>query len=143
MNMGFDSSWIPLADSDSQRWQTGRKERRTWSGGTHRRSSADFIGRSQGDIEGQDLIGEPGCGQFFQAGHGIDGNVVQVIDGRAGAGKTRIAGNAGREDSRLVEEVVLVGTELGTDFVFPGHETPAGFTEDVEQGMSVEVDPDQ
>jgi hypothetical protein len=41
--------------------------------------------------------------------------------------------------SRLVGEHL----ELGTDVVLVGHDIAGGLVEDVEQGMAVEVDPDE
>lgn len=87
----------------------------------HASGGADFVGAGQGDIEGQDLIREPGRSQFFQGADGVDGDLIELIDG---AGDVRPgATRQGRiEDRGLIKELLGVGTELGTDVVFPGDE---------------------
>lgn len=41
---------------------------------------AVFVGAGDGDVEGQDLVGIPGLGQFFEALDFGDGDVIDVVD---------------------------------------------------------------
>jgi hypothetical protein len=77
-----------------------------------------FVGAREGDIEGQDLIAVPGCGQFVQCADAVDFDRVEGIDGRADTElRSEVADQRAGKDGGAVNGRVLV---LGTDLVFVG-----------------------
>jgi hypothetical protein len=100
---------------------------------------AVFVGAGDGDVEGQDLIGVPGISQFFVAADFAQAQVIDLIDGGAD-GRAGGADQAGGEDSLGAYAGVLI---LRTDFILVGHELALGFLEEVQEAVTVEVDPDQ
>ena len=70
----------------------------------------DFVGTGQGDVEGQDLVGERGQGCFLEARDGVQAQAAEGVDGRIDGDRT--AGQGGVEDRVLRQEDVLVGAEL-------------------------------
>ena len=98
---------------------------------------AVFVGAGDGDIEGQDLIGVPGISQLFVAADFRKAQVIDLVDGGADGGADR-ADQAGGEDGLGAHNGVLI---LGSDLVDVGHELAAGFLEEVQESVAVEVDP--
>jgi hypothetical protein len=43
----------------------------------------EVVAHGDGDVEGQDLVAVPGLSGFFQAGDGVEGDVIQLVDGGA------------------------------------------------------------
>ena len=78
---------------------------------------AVFVGRGQGDVKGQDLVGIPGEGRLFEALHFRERDLVQLI-GRGVDRDGHVTGQSGVDDSGLVGGEVKVLLELGTDIVF-------------------------
>jgi len=83
-------------------------------------------------LKRQYLVGIPRSGQLLERA-----DFVERDRSADGPGEGRV------EDRRLIQEGLGVGTELGTDVVDVGHEAGAGLAEDVQQGMTIEVDPDE
>jgi hypothetical protein len=104
-----------------------------------RSHGAVFVGTRQGDIEGQDLVGIPGSGQLIQSTDFLQGKVVDLVDDRTHAG-TDGTGQRGSEHGRGVDFRVLV---LGTDLVHISDELAQCLMEEGQEGMTIEVDPDQ
>ena len=46
-----------------------------------RGGGAVFVGAGDGDVEGQDLVGVPGLGEFFETLDIGDGKIVLLVDG--------------------------------------------------------------
>ena len=80
--------------------------------------------------------------QLLEAGDFRQRQVVELVDGGADAA-TGGAGERRVEDGSLVKRRSFAHAELGTDVVLVRQELAARLVEDVEQGMPVEVDPDQ
>ena len=91
-----------------------------------RGGGAVLVGRGQGDVKGQDLVGVPGNGRFLEALDFADRNRVQLVDGGVD-GEGDGALELGVEDAGLVGGEGEVRLELGTDIVLVGQElTGAG-----------------
>ena len=93
-------------------------------------------------VERQHLVGVPGAGLFLLAGDGGDGQSGELIDG-GGSGLAAIAHQGLGVDGVLGQKRILVVAELGPDVVDVGDELAAQLIDQVQQGMAVEVDPDE
>ena len=102
------------------------------------RHGAVFVGGCQGDVEGKDLIRVPGCCQFGPAADRRNRHVIQLVDGATDGGAGVTNDGAVEQRGRILRVGVL---ELGTDFILIGNEQAAGLVEQVEQGVTIEVDP--
>ena len=99
---------------------------------------AVFVGARERDIEGQHLVGIPGQSQFiFRIEVGDLG--VELVDGGADR-ETGVTYDRRLEQSVGVRCVELV---LGADRIDVGDEAALGVVEEVQQGMTIEVDPDE
>lgn len=92
--------------------------------------------------KGEDLVGVPGLGLGLEARDVVEALAAELVDGRAGVesvqtDKSRV------EDRVLRQEDVLVGLELGTDVIDVGDEAAAQLVNQGEQGVAIEVHPDQ
>src|SRR5581483_7370966 len=97
-----------------------------------------LVGAGQGDIEREDLVRVPGSGQDRALTDAGLRRVVELIDGGADV-RTERAGQRAGEDRSTVGGVGV----LRTDLVGVGNEGALGFLEEVEEGMTIEVDPDE
>jgi hypothetical protein len=111
----------------------------------HGAGRANLVRSTEGDIERENLVGVPGFGLLFEAGDLIEADAGEGVDGGVGRDAGVLAGayQGGVEDGVLREESVLVSTELGTDVVGVGDKGAAKLVDEVQQAMTVEVDPDQ
>lgn len=83
---------------------------------------AVLVGRSEGDVEGQDLVRVPGHSQLGELPDRGDALEIQGVDGGA-QGRADVAGDAGLEDGRTRG---VVGVDVrGTDLIGLGDELAA------------------
>ena len=83
-----------------------------------------------------------GLGFGLEAGDGVEALAAELVDG--GIGRQAVGADQRLvEDRVLRQEDVVVGLELGTDVVHVGDEGAAQLMHQGEQGMTVEVDPDE
>ena len=79
---------------------------------------------------------------LLEAGDGRDRSAAELVDGCA-RGDAVGTYQRGLIDRVLGQESVLIGHELGTEIVDIGDELAAQFVDQIQQGMAIEVDPDQ
>ena len=87
------------------------------------------------------VFGVRGAGLFLLAGDGGDGRAGELIDG-GGSGVAAIPDQPAGPDSIPRHTGVLIGA-IPTDVVDVGDELAAEFIDQVQEGMAVEVDPDE
>ena len=108
----------------------------------HAGGASVFVGAGQRDVEGEDLVGVPDLGFGLEAGDGVEALAAELVDG--GVGRQTVGADERLvEDRVLREEYVGVGLELGTNVIDVGDEGAAQLVDQIEEGMTVEVDPDQ
>ena len=104
------------------------------------RHGAVFVGGRKRDVEGQDLIRVPGGGQLGPAADSRCVHLIQLVDGGADV-RAGIADDRAVEQSGRIEGIGIL--ELWANFVLIGDEQSARLVEQIKQGVTVEVDPDQ
>ena len=105
-------------------------------GGAH---GAVLVSPGQGHVERQHLVGIPGDGAFVEAIE-VGDLGIELADGGA-HGQAGIAHDGAGEQGVGVGSVL--GLVLGPDLVGVGHEVAARLVKQVQQGVAVEVDPDE
>lgn len=102
-----------------------------------RAHGAILVGAGERDVEGQHLVGVPGRRELRVLTRGGQGR-IQLVDLRAG-------GNAGRAHDRGLEYRTAIGGAgvLRPDLVDIGNEGAGTVLDEVQQRVTVEVDPDQ
>ncbi len=99
---------------------------------------AVLVGAGQGDIEGQDLVGVERGGKHLVLADSFLDLVVELVDGR-GDIRTERTGQRAGEHSATIRDIRV----LGTDLVGIGNERALRLLEEVQEGMTIEVDPDE
>ncbi len=91
-----------------------------------RGGGAVLVGGGDGDVEGQDLVGVPGRGDFLEALDLGEGDVIELVGGGVDR-QGNIAGDGGVEGAGGVGGEIEVLLELGTDIVAVGEKRADGW----------------